>query len=395
MILNSTWCRLGSAVALGVLLVLPMGVGAQTMAMPNAAIEPRSAVAWGGNLNGQLGDGTNQDRHTPVAVSGLLSVAQVAARGHFALAALTNGTVSAWGDNEFGMLGDGTVTSHATPGVVTGLEHVRAVAGGSVHGLALIADGTVRAWGNNASGQLGIGVIGGNRLTPVRVPGLKHVRAITASDSYSLALLADGTVRAWGNNGSGALGNGTVGPNNPTPAPVLGLKKVRAISAGSGHALAVLRNGTVMAWGANNQGQLGRGTTGGSFGTPAPVVDLAGVKAVAAGFVHSLALLRDGTVRSWGGNEEGQLGIGVFGGVRDRPVKVRQLTRARAVAAGFGTSYALSRADDDIVYAWGQNDQGQLGDGSTTHRNIPITVQTSLNHVASISTGTGFVLAAG
>jgi alpha-tubulin suppressor-like RCC1 family protein len=393
--LKSKRHRLGGAAAIGALLVLSMGAGASAV-VPEGGIKLRPAVAWGGNADGQLGDATNQERHTPVAVSGLLSVAQVDAGAHYGLALLTNGTVRAWGANEFGMLGDGTITSHSTPGVVTGLDNVRAVAAGSVHGLALLKDGTVRAWGNNSSGQLGIGTIGDPQLTPVRVPGLKNVRAIAARDSYSLALLTDGTVRAWGNNGSGALGNGTVGTNNPMPAPVLGLQHVRAISAGSGHALALLKNGTVMGWGANNQGQLGQGTTTvAPSPTPAPVVDLAGVAAVAAGFDHSLALLKDGTVRSWGNNADGELGIGSFGGVRNRPVNVLQLTGVRAVAAGFGTSYALSRVDDDVVRAWGANDEGQLGDGSTTRRNTPVTVQTSLDHVGSISGNNGFALAAG
>ncbi|GAA1384894.1 RCC1 domain-containing protein [Catellatospora chokoriensis] len=388
--------RVIGVVALGALLALTGG--APTVAAPEDRGTPvlRPAVAWGDNGAGRLGDGTGQQRDTPVAVSGLLSVAQVDAGTAYGLALLTNGTVRAWGDNARGALGDGTEADHATPGVVAGLDGVRQIAAGAVHALALLADGTVAAWGDNTSGQLGLGVTGGSRLLPVRVPGLRNVRAVAARDSYSLALLADRTVLAWGNNSAGVLGNGTVGTDVPTPAPVAGLKNVRTLAAGSGHVLALLRDGTVSAWGANNFGQLGRGTvTADPSPVPAPVAGLARVEAVAAGLLHSLALGKDGTVRSWGGNEDGQLGIGSFGGVRDRPVTVSGLTRARAVAAGFNTSYALSRADDDIVLAWGRNSTGQLGDGSTVRRSLPVTVQTSIDHVDTFAAGDGFALAAG
>ncbi|MBV1852838.1 RCC1 domain-containing protein [Catellatospora tritici] len=384
--------RLASAAAVGALLAALTATGAWAGQDRETS---RAAVAWGDNSTGQLGDATDQQRHTPVAVSDLRKVRQLGAGTAYGIALLANGTVRAWGGNERGPLGDGTQDAHTTPGVVAGLSGVRQVAAGSVHALALLEDGTVRAWGDNTSGQLGLGVLGGLRTTPVPVPGLKHVRAIAARDSYSLALLADGTVLAWGNNSAGVLGNGTVGTNDPTPAPVHGLSGVRALAAGSGHVLALLKDGTVRSWGADDVGQLGRGTVGAPDPLPATVWGLAEVRAVAAGLDHSLALLEDGRVWAWGDNQDGELGIGTFGGLRDRPVAVSGLSGARAVAAGFHTSYALSRRDDAVVLAWGGNDRGQLGDGSTTRRAAPVTVQTSLDDVGPLVAGDGFALAAG
>ncbi|MDI1463229.1 cell wall anchor protein [Catellatospora sp. KI3] len=389
--------RLVGAVLLGSILVAPLGVGDRVAAAPQAGFTPHPAVAWGSNADGRLGDGTTQLRQTPVAVTDLLSVARIDAGTGYGIALLANGALRAWGDNERGPLGDGTRTDHSTPGVVTGLDDVTAVAAGAVHVLALRRDGSVWAWGDNSSGQLGLGVIDPEpQLTPVRVPGLAKVRAVFARDSYSMAMLADGTVLAWGNNSAGVLGNGTFGTDDPNPTPVRGLRGVRTIAAGSGHVLALRRDGTVLSWGANNFGQLGRGTVSQTPSpVPAPVEGLSGVAAIATGLRHSLALRKDGTVRSWGDNSAGELGIGVFGGVRDRPVTVRRLAGARAVAAGFDTSYALSRSDDDVVHTWGRNDTGQLGDGSTTGRALPVTIQTSLDAVSAVAAGNGFALAAG
>jgi len=175
------------------------------------------------------------------------------------------------------------------------------------HTMALKSDGTVWAWGYNGSGQLGDGSTT-DRYTPVEVSGLSGVMDIAAGDSHSLALKSDGTVWAWGYNGSGQLGDGST-TDRYTPVEVSGLSGVMDIAAGDSHSLALKSDGTVWAWGQNEYGQLGDGTTT-QRTTPIQASDLSGVVVIAAGSGHSLAMQLDGTVWAWGINVYGERGNG-------------------------------------------------------------------------------------
>ncbi|QIP86697.1 hypothetical protein GLX30_24765 [Streptomyces sp. Tu 2975] len=293
--------------------------------------------------------------------------------------------VESWGANGSGQLGDGTMTNHPTPGGVRELSGVTAVVAGCSHSLALLSNGTVRAWGNNSDGQLGIGTTGGTSTTPVPVSGLSNVTAVATSCDHNLALLADGTVRAWGDNDSGHLGNGTTADSN-VPVPVSGLGGVRDISAGFNHSLARLANGTVRAWGDNSSGQLGNGTTTDS-NVPVPVSGLGGVRDVAAGGFFSLARLANGTVRAWGNNSNGELGNGSTVSESLVPVSVSGLGGVRDVAAG--SSHSLARLANGTVRAWGSNFSGQLGNGSTVDSNVPVPVRTGIGYVRYIAAAVG------
>ncbi|MER6348181.1 RCC1 domain-containing protein [Streptomyces sp. NPDC001595] len=369
-----------------------------------AAAQAQRVESWGHNGYGQLGDGTTHERHTPVTVAGLTAagVTHLASGGGHGLAALANGTVKAWGANDYGQVGDGTTSDlsdpdHLTPGTVRDLSGVTAVAAGCLHSVALLANGTVRAWGNNYSGQLD-GTTGGLSTTPVTVvdpgnPGapLRRVIAIAAGCDHTLALLSDGTVRAWGDNSSGQLGTGTIGGSTGTPVAVVGLTGVRDIDAGLAHSLALRGTGTVRAWGDNSDGQLGNGSIGGETGTPGLVVGLTGVRDVDAGYSHSLALRTDGTVRAWGDNSDGQLGNGSVGGASGTPAPVVGLTGVRQIAAG--DLHNLARLSDGTLRAWGHNSDGRLGDGSTTDSGTPVLVRTGIAGVTRLAAG-GFSLAA-
>ena len=205
-------------------------------------VTPGPVVAWGANGDYSLGDGTNVDRYTPVRVSGLSNVIQLAGSGtgggDASLALLADGTVSGWGYNAFAQLGDGTTTSRPTPVPVSGLAGVRAIAAGVFHGLALLSNGKVMAWGSNGSGQVGDGTTT-TRLSPVPVSGISGAVAIAAGDDYSLAVLSNGTVMAWGANSSGQLGDGTT-TMRLTPVPVSGLRGVIAVAGGLDDSFALL-----------------------------------------------------------------------------------------------------------------------------------------------------------
>ncbi len=245
--------------------------------------------AWGANFTGQLGNGSKTDSALPVKVSGLSSVVAIAGGGAHSLAVKSDGTVWSWGYNSDGQLGDDDTRDTSLPVQVPGLRNVFMVAAGGAHSLAITSDGAVWAWGSNVTGQLGNG---GNAEShrPVRVAGLRNAVAVAGADWFSLALKGDGTVWAWGWNAEGELGNGT---NTTTSVPtlVVGLSDIVAISAGpaqrSGHGLALRADGTVWAWGDNSRGQLGNGASNNS----AVPVQVAGVQkaiAVSAGGRHSL-----------------------------------------------------------------------------------------------------------
>ena len=193
------------------------------------------------------------------------------------------------------------------------------------------------------------------------------ISSIAAGASHSLALLHDGTVMAWGENSSGQLGDGT-NSSRPNSALIPGLTNVHAIAAGGSHSLALLHDGTVMAWGQNSSGQLGDGTNS-SRPTPTPIPGLTNVHAIAAGGSHSLALLHDGTVMAWGANYAGQMGDGTTT-PQQSPTPVHGVTNVRVVSAGGLHSLALLH--DGTVMAWGSNTSGQLGDGTATRRGAPV-----------------------
>ncbi|WP_244237940.1 RCC1 domain-containing protein [Corallococcus terminator] len=330
-----------------------------------------TASAWGSNVYGQLGDGTNVDRLLPVPalVQGLTGATALSATAYHTLALKQDGTVWAWGYNDSGQLGDGTNVDHPTPAPVQGLTQVAALASGTYHSLALKQDGTVWAWGLNNLGQLGDGTTD-SRSERRPVQGLTGVTALAASTYHSLALKQDGTVWAWGYNSSGQLGDGTIA-SHTTPVRVQGLTGVSAIAAGLVHSLALKQDGTVWAWGRNTEGQLGDETVV-SRTLPVRVLGLTGVTALASGAAHSLALKQDGTAWAWGRNDAGQLGDGTVVS-RPLPVQVQGLATVKALAGGDAHAFALKQ--DGTVWAWGFNGDGALGDGTTVDRPTPVRVQ--------------------
>ena len=361
--------------------------------------------AWGWNVKGQLGNGTTTSSSTPVDVSGLTNVKAIAAGGWSGYALLSDGTVKAWGYNEHGELGNGTTTDSPTPVDVSGLTNVKAIAAanwtGYGTGYALLADGTVKAWGDNSKAQLGNGSSELYSPTPVTVSDLTNVKAIAAGTRSGYALLNDGTVKAWGWNYCGQLGDSTT-EDRSAPVAVSGLTNVKAIAAGNFMGYALLNDGTVKAWGWNSSGQLGDGSGGGwvhdndSY-TPVAVTDLTNVKAIEAADNTGYALLAGGTVKAWGDNSSGQIGDGTWENDppsennRSAPAAVSGLSSVQAIAAGKDSGYAL--LEDDTVKAWGDNKHEQLGDGTTTDSSTPVAVS-GLTNVTAIAAGghTGYAL---
>lgn len=338
-------------------------------------------IAWGANAEGQLGDGARElasgelqeASWLPVPVKGLSNVRAVAAGGEQALALLENETVDAWGANYDGQLGNATTVSSSVPVPVSSVTKAKAIAAGAFHSMACAESthacegkGKPMLWGANDTGQLGDKKYErSTTAVPAPVPS-SSIKAISAGGEDSIALCFH-LVYAWGNDESGQLGDGKFAEELNEPRLVHGvgdsgyLNEVRAISAGREDNLALLENGTVVAWGANGQGQLGDGTTTNSD-VPVVVSGLHEVVAISAGGEHNLALLKNGTVMAWGSNLSGQLGTGSGEEYGTVPTPIEGLTEVKQVAAGGEHSLALH--NNGTVVAWGANNSGQLGTGA-------------------------------
>lgn len=337
---------------------------------------------WGDNIYGQLGDGTTTGRDVPMAVPGLTGVVAVAGGAFHALAVKSDGTVWSWGQNTRGALGDGTQSHRSTPVQVVGLTGVTTVAAGEGFSLALKADGTVWSWGSNLYMQLGDGTTD-THTVPIQVPNLTGVTALAAGRYHSLAVTASGGVQAWGRNDYGQLGNWiTGGAPLGVPFSVSGLSGVKSVAGGGFHSVAIKTDGTVWTWGRNSEGQLGDGTRK-DRNTAAPLSGVAGAVAVASGYTHCLVLMSDGRMVGWGDNGAGQLGNGRTPH-HSIPVAVSGLTGVTAVAAG--ANHSLTLKSDGTLWAWGDNTYGQLGDGTTADRTLPTQVS-ALTEVSAVSAG--------
>jgi alpha-tubulin suppressor-like RCC1 family protein len=371
--------RLKVAVAAGVL------VG--SLAIPSAASADTAHVvyAWGDNSQGQVGNGSiGGNVLSPVPVRGAATnVAQLAgstADGGFVLSLRSDGTVWGWGDNSDHQLGDLNQSGSSAPVQVHGLPPgIAQVAAGHDHGAAVAANGSVWTWGDNSLGQLGYP--GPDSPTPHQVPGLSGVKQVAAGYDFTVALRSNGEVWTWGGNKYGQLGDGTYTPRT-TPARNLAAYGMTQVSAGRYFALA-RRPGSVWAWGSNAGGVLGNGSTGPASATPV-IVDRRTQNAtqIVAGFHHAFAVDPDGSLWAWGGNDEGELGLGTVGPTEIRtPQKVPGLTGVTQLAAGVQTSMALR--SDGTLLVWGSEWYGLRGDG--IQRSTPLPVPTPVTAVSGVT----------
>ncbi len=396
-----------------------------------------NAYAWGNNTYGQLGDGTTTQRSVPVIVKeperttypdlpSDFTYVQVSAGAFHSVALGSDGYVYAWGRNNYGQLGNNTsgtflystvpvrVRDPASPTDTSKGLHATQVSGGYQHSLAVGSDGYVYAWGWNKYGQLGNNTSNYDaNPVPIHVrdpasptdtsKGLQATQ-VSAGYAHSLAVGSDEYAYAWGYNWYGQLGNNTPNGSNANPVPIhvrdpasptdtsKGLQATQ-VSAGLYHSLAVGSDGYTYAWGQNGDGQLGNNSTTDSafpdkVRDPASTTDTSkGLQAtqVSGGTNHSLAVGSDGQTYAWGYNKYGQLGNGTSYSNSSVPVHVRDPASPTDTSKGLqatqvsgGTNHSLAVGSDGQTYAWGYNNNSQLGDDTTNNKITPVPVSFNL-----------------
>ena len=313
---------------------------------------PSGDAAWlGGDGATTSGDAAwlGSDGATTSADSSAVRVVDVSAGSSLTCAVLSDGSLRCWGNG----LGYGPV-----PAVVSKISRAIAVSVGSdggsselvasAHVCALIADGSVQCWGNNADGQA-TGTQSGGDTSPAAVAGITSAIAVSAGGQHTCALLKDGTVQCWGANSNGQLGNGTTSAPGP-PTAVVGLGGAVQVSAGASHTCARLEDGTVRCWGL----APGLNSTPGDIGV-SDVVD------VSAGYQHSCVVFQDGSVACWGCLYDSGTGPGFNCDERPGTAKVPSVSQAVAISTGYEHRCAL--LVDHSIKCWGNDGNGKLGIG--------------------------------
>jgi alpha-tubulin suppressor-like RCC1 family protein len=355
----------------------------RTVTVTSAAPRPGGPVfASGINDLGQLGSGgsTYSSVLIPADLPAGTRVTAIAADEDQSLALTSDGGFLTWGGSQSGIR-----TTGATPAAMSlpAGTRVTAIASAPDHTLALTADGRILAWDSNSDGQLGCDDdVCYTAPIYVQPPAGTDVIAIAAGASFSLALTSDGRVLAWGYNGYGLMGDDNDDDQYGPACVVLPAgADVTAIAAGGDHWLALMSDGRIFAWGDNGSGDLGNGitvSTSNGDGTPTPAqADLptgTQVTAIAAGATDSLAVTSDGRVLAWGYNGSGQLGNGsTTSSPVPVPVDLPPGMQVTAVAAGDDHTVAVT--SDGRALAWGYNAWGQLGDGSTADSLVPVPME--------------------
>ena len=320
---------------------------------------------WGSNDSGQLGDGTDQDRNAPIEVPNLSDVAAISAGGGHTCALTNTGAAICWGQNTSGQLGDGTNDKRLAPVSVSGLTDIVSLSAGADHTCAITTSGEAKCWGKNLYGRVGDGSNTRIIPSPVTVAGLDAgVIAISPGNEHTCAITKGGSVKCWGNNGFGQIGNDTT-RNKNSPTDVTGLTNgIRAIAAGSSTSCAVTESNSTSCW-----GWIGLQDY---YLSPHPVDGLErDIAAISVGADHICGLTLAGVVKCLGENEHGQLGNGATSAVYSAQ-DVRGLGSVRSIAASFYYTCALLGTGE--VFCWGDNSSGQLGNGTNASSSEPVQV---------------------
>jgi alpha-tubulin suppressor-like RCC1 family protein/uncharacterized membrane protein len=333
---------------------------------------------WGSNSNGQLGDGTTTGRLVPAPVAGGLTFASVSAGTGYTCGVAPSGAAYCWGYNVYGQLGDGTSTNRLVPSPVAGGLTFASLSAAGYHTCGVTTSGAAFCWGINGDGQLGDGTTT-QRLVPTVVAGGLTFAAVSAGNgpntAHTCGVTTSGAAYCWGYNGDGRLGDNTT-TERLVPTLVAGGLTFAAVSVGSDHSCGVTTSAAAYCWGNNFYGQLGDNTTTQRL-VPALVAGSLTFAALSEANSYTCGVTTSGAAYCWGSNGNGQLGDGTTTQRLVANTVAGGLTFA-AVRAGtggiFGTHHTCGVTPAGAAYCWGANGSGELGDGTTTQRLVPMPV---------------------
>ena len=350
-----------------------------------AGISSSAAIAangylymWGYNVNGELGQGDTINRSIP-ALLGSDTWSSLSINSHV-LGLKTNGTIWAWGANNSGQLGQTDVVTRSSPIQIGTDSNWTKISAGNTFSIGLKNDGTLWGWGLNDAGQLSLNDVA-NRSSPVQIASDTSWIAIAAGSAHTLALSTSGYLYTWGFGASGALGDNTV-ISRSSPVQI-GTDVYTSVQAGLTFSQAIRNDNALFSWGFNNIGQLGDGTSGAGVNKSSPVqvgtfyyysnssspvqIGNSSYTSVSAGEGHTLGLSSDGILYGWGKNNQGQIG---------GQLNTLGIGWSKVV---IGPTHSLGIRFDGKLYSWGNNASGQLGDRTTVAKSSPVVIDSANN----------------
>ena len=397
---NDTTSNSNTPVASGITTATQITAGNQHAC---ALLDDGSIQCWGLNSSGQLGNNTLNDSLVPIAVTSLPNIAlKIAAGTSHTCAMMNDNTLTCWGSNTYGQIGDGTTSNRNTPTVVTGLSNVSDLASGFAHSCAVLNSGVVKCWGANNKGQVGDGTTS-TRLTATTVSGISTATKIQSSGAagsvlpitplgFTCAILGDLSVKCWGSNTAGALGDGST-TDRLSPVSMLSVTGVSSISSNQLSSCAVDTNANVRCYGLNDSGELGSSKAESTRSGITDLPYLTNVTKLDSGAYHTCAVLGDNSVQCWGNHASGQVGVGSVPSIQAYPTSIAAFAGTSSIKLGYNTSFVVLNSTS--LVGVGNNAYSQMNDGTTDNYFTPTAIgaETSIlgvapgmNHVCEVLT---------